>query len=306
MDFSIIICTHNRAASLKGTIFAAAKQKYSLSEFEVIIVDNASTDDTKEIVGKCAEQLSCFLKYVFEPNLGLSNARNAGVASSQGEIVVFTDDDAIPDSVWLANLKKAFDDSAAWAAGGAARPVWPNGKAPHWLHPSLYKFLGLTSFASDHIAALHYPEYPYGVNIAFRRDKIIMLGGFSSKLGRKGANLLSGEEVELCRKINQNGAKVVYAPGANVSHVIEKKRLEKSWFKSRSSIQGVSKAIIEREGATGIKWGCLVTKRLVILIGSTLGVVSGYVFQQKQFAFLCECKVSMSMAYLRKMFTEDT
>ena len=126
---SVIICTHNRASSLVRTLQAVLEQDFQASDMEVIVVDNASTDDTKETVQSISQNALFPVKYLFEPTLGLSHARNAGLRQALGKIVVFTDDDALPRTQWIRNLTKAYDDPEIKAAGGY-RPYLAQARAP--------------------------------------------------------------------------------------------------------------------------------------------------------------------------------
>lgn len=301
MKASLIICTHNRVESLVRTLKAVTLQNMSVEDFEVLVVDNASTDGTKSAIERLAKEVDFHLRYHYEPRLGLSYARNTGVANSQGEIVVFTDDDAIPRDSWLKNITDVFCDRSVGAAGGDVYPVWPDGSCPAWLHPSLYEYIGLVQFHSLGITDLLYPNFPFGVNIAFRKCLVEFLEGFSSELGRSGESLLSGEETELCARLTKEGQRVVYVPDAIVEHLIAKERLSKEWFRRRAGIQGVSKAKIEFDEAGSFRKGGLCLRRISILLGSMIGFLVASVFQEK-IAFVCESKMRMSAAYLAHVF----
>ena len=295
---SVIICTHNRASSLVRTLQAVLEQDFQASDMEVIVVDNASTDDTKETVQSISQNALFPVKYLFEPTLGLSHARNAGLRQALGKIVVFTDDDALPRTQWIRNLTKAYDDPEIKAAGGDTDPIWPKPEPPLWLHPSLIGYLGLTLYPRSSCRELHYPSYPYGVNISFRRETAIKLGAFSTDLGRQGRYLLSGEETDLCHRIEKAGGKIVYVPGAIVDHVIPQERLTKSWFRARAFCQGLSKATLERSLASQVSMTWKIVKRLFILSGSIVCFVFFSILRRQRLAFASECKLRMSYGYL--------
>ena len=295
---SVIICTHNRADSLAQTLRAVLKQDLDVSDMEVIVVDNGSTDDTNETVESISQNASFPVRYFFEPTLGLSHARNAGLHHAQGQIVMFTDDDAIPHKNWARNIMGAYRNPRVGGAGGDTNPIWPRSKLPVWLHPSLIGYLGLTQYHFSRYKELHYPSYPYGVNISFRREVAIELGGFSTDLGRRGRYLLSGEETELCYRVEKAGGKIVYVPDAVVDHVIAQERLTKSWFRTRAFCQGLSKAPLERIFSTRMSAMYNVVKRMFILSGSTVCYVVFSTFRRPDLAFASECKIRMSCGYL--------
>lgn len=298
MDCSVIVCTHNRAKSLANTIYALLCQEYPLEKFEILVVDNGSIDDTKEVVESIKQKANVPLHYIFEERIGLSYARNTGVDKARGQVVCFTDDDALPGKHWLKNILLAFEDDSVAVAGGDVYPVWPGAQKPEWLHKYLYKYLGIVDFYFSEMTELSYPEYPYGVNIAFRRRVVVDLGGFSIDLGRSGDFLLSGEEIELCQRIHKGGYKIVYMPDAVVDHVIAEERINKEWFLQRAFSQGTSKADIEFGVGCNTNLVRLFFKRACICVASGLAWVICSVLLQKKIAFVSQCKFRMSFAYL--------
>jgi len=297
---SIIICTHNRADLLRQTLPEVCRQQCAGAQFEVVVIDNASTDRTRQVVEEVRETLQFPIKYYLEPQLGLSSARNAGVEQAAGDILIFTDDDAIPQPGWLENIIKPFADQSVVATGGDVEPVWPEGAPPVWLHPYLQDYLGIIRFYLAAGTELSYPRFPFGVNIAFRKSAVREAGGFSASLGRSGNSLLSGEETELCIRLANAGRKIVYAPGAVVRHIMAQGRISKAWFRKRSDIQGVSKAVIEYDGISFAKGLCLLFYRMAILLGSASGFALCTLAGQTRLAFFCECKMRMSWTYLRR------
>ncbi len=299
MDCSVIICTYNRATSLEATLEAVLRQDFQRRAVEIIVVDNGSTDDTRRMVEKVGEQADGVVRYIFEPQIGLSKARNTGVAAAIGVIVLFIDDDALPRENWLNSICQAYcDDVSVACAGGEALPIWPNGLPPEWLHERLWGYLGLVRYGFLENKVLNNQPFPFGVNISFRKEIVTDFGGFSTKLGRKGGLLLSGEEIDLCLKIVDKVGRVVYVEGAKVDHVIDSERISKDWFMKRAQAQGETKAVIEFAETNTI---LLIVKRLVILIGSIVGFVGCTIIRNIGLAFYFKCKKKMSLAYLNKI-----
>jgi len=302
MNCSIIVCTHNRAESLQRTILSLGKQSFPGGNLEIIIVDNASIDETRPIVARIREDYPFPLRYVFEPALKLSKARNRGLSVAQGEVVIFIDDDAIPRKRdWARSLAGAYKDPAVGAAGGDAYPVWPDGKAPAWLPGLLSYNLGITRFNRRKIIRCRYPNYPFGVNISFRAESVRQLEGFSNHLGRAGDRPLAGEEQELCMRLEKAGLKVLYVPHASVDHFIRPEKLTRRWFESRSRCEGENKAFIESFHSTSWQLIIRLTWRLFVLGAGILGSLAFSLLGERKLLTLHRCEYLLSRAYLARM-----
>jgi len=144
---SVIICTYNRSALLRGSVLSVLNQDFPSDQYEMIVVDNNSADDTEKVVKELALSSSVRIEYVFEKNQGLSHARNAGIRKAKGEIIVFTDDDIEAERSWLCELISAFDSPDVACAGGPIRPVW-SGERPTWLTDEWVGYLTVGDFPS--------------------------------------------------------------------------------------------------------------------------------------------------------------
>jgi glucosyl-dolichyl phosphate glucuronosyltransferase len=298
---SIIVCSYDRAESLDSTLSSLSMQVFKLGGLETIIVDNNSRDNTKSVamshIDNCEGSNS--FRYIFEPKQGLSHARNTGIQHAKGEVIIFIDDDAYPCSTdWAEALTKVFIDENVGVAGGDAIPVWPTTGRPAWLHDNLLKYLGLVSFNRREICDLHYPGYPYGVNIAFRKSLITEFGGFRNDFGRIGEYLLSGEEIHLCKEIENAGYRVVYVPKTQVKHVMAPGRLNKKWFLERAYCQGITKATLEIHRRFSMKTLYLVILRTAIILASTISAGVLKAIGSQRLSMVALCKAKMSGAYL--------
>lgn len=244
---SAIICTHNRANYLGAAIDSLLGQTYG--SYEIIVVDNASTDDTQCVVE--ARLPHPKLTYVYETTLGLSAARNRGATVAQGEILAYLDDDAEADAQWLAALAEVFvAHPQAAIAGGYVSLLWPpNVAAPRWLSPALSECLGAYDLGSTVRPITEPGHTPRGLNYAVRKDFLQSVGGFDPQLGRVGKNLLSNEELYLTQQALQAGYEVLYVPNAKAAHNVAPERLCRRWFLRRSWWQGISECY--REHLTG-------------------------------------------------------
>ncbi len=252
MKASVIICTYNRSVLLKESLRSVQAQDFLAGQFEIIVVDNNSTDDTRQVVMEFAASSSVPTKYIFEPQQGLSDARNAGIHQAEGEIIVFTDDDIEAEKSWLRELILAFDGHDVACAGGPIKPIWGIEK-PEWLTERWQSYLTISEFPSvQKSGEFKGPEYPWGANMAFRKEVFTTIGMFPSELGRTGACLLSNEEIILCRRIEERGKHIRFAPGAVIFHKIPAARLTKQWFYHRTYWQGRSDAVLDMQSDAAV------------------------------------------------------
>ena len=204
MIISAIICTHNRAEYLGKAIQSLIDQSLDKKDYEILVIDNASTDKTKEICSKFNEII-----YVYEPKLGLSHARNTGLKKAKGRYIAYLDDDAIASKDWLKNIIKTFENNKKIVAlGGKIEPIWESTR-PKWLSDGMLGMLAVVDWGNKS-KFLKDDEWIAGANIAFNKQFLEDSGGFDINLGRKGKNLLSMEETLLFDKIKDKGYKIYY------------------------------------------------------------------------------------------------
>lgn len=241
---SVAICTYNRAKYLVNALEGIRRQSLPLEYFEIIVVDNASTDDTQTIC-ICKQQDLPNLRYIYEPVQGLSKARNTAMQSSHGEYIAYLDDDAIPCPVWLETILETFEQlkPKPVCLGGPIYPLWESPK-PDWIGTDVEYLFSLLYFG-DKSHWLKLPKYPFGANMAFQRDALCQAGGFAQELGRLGSqHLLSGEEYRLYRILIEQGRGLLYYhPQASVEHCISQQRINLKWMLERSYWQGRSIAV---------------------------------------------------------------
>ena len=244
-------------------------QSLDKTRYEIIVVDNCSTDDTKKIVlCSCVKVIN--LEYVYEPVLGLSQARNTGWKNAKGNYVAFLDDDAIADKYWLEKILSTFNTvtPSPGAVGGKVVPMWECPK-PDWISDNLLGFYSVVDW-SDNTIIINDKQYLAGANISFPKHILKSLGGFKTGLGRKGKKLLSNEEILIRKEIEKIGYKIYYNPDIVVKHHIPRSRVTKKWLLRRFYWQGVS------NGALSVYWNnfnlfqrfiraIAVARRLIIL-----------------------------------------
>src|ERR1035437_5358679 len=229
MNITVILCTFNRCKSLAKALDSVAASTLPESvQWEVLVVDNNSRDQTRELVEDFCRRYPGRFRYLFEPQQGLSCARNAGIRESQSEILAFTDDDAIVEADWLWNLTSALHSGEWTGAGGRIIPVW-SGPLPGWLSTADPDTMG--PFGAFNLGPEAGPlkRPPFGGNMAFRREAFGKYGDFRADLGRSGSNLQGREDLEFANRLLAGGERLRYEPGAVVRHPAPECRMEKRY-----------------------------------------------------------------------------
>lgn len=240
---SIVIATYNRSEYIKRSLKALANQSLDQRLFEVIIVDNASTDNTQEVV-KANNQCIKNLHYIYEIKQGLNEARNTGLRKSGGKFVAYIDDDAVPHKQWAKKILEAFTtvNPQPGVVGGPTLPVW-EGEKPVWLIPKFERALSMIDYG-DEKRFLKGKEFLVGANMIFLKTALEGVGGFMLGLGRIKNKLLSGEDTAAIEKIKRLGYEVYYDPEIAVDHYVASSRLSRHWFIERYYWGGYSEALM--------------------------------------------------------------
>jgi len=248
LKVSVVVCTYNRCELLRKTLQSLIEQDYPSSDYEVIVVDNCSTDRTKDIVYELLNEIDQSekrIRYEFESLQSLTIARNLGIQKSEGHIVAFIDDDAVAEKDWIQRLVEIYDTYLdAVCVGGKVLLSWETTK-PSWWEDKHNSFLSGVDYGNK-IKKLHHPESPYGTNISFKKEFINKIGLFNTEIGRVGDKLLDGDEVELCLRIERNGGHIYYTPFAVVHHLVQPHRVNTKYLLRRAFYHGRSMFIIER------------------------------------------------------------
>lgn len=250
MDFSVIVCTYNRAQNLPSCLGKLALQEGLPGiAWEVVVVDNNSTDGTKGTVEELARALPISVRYVFEREQGLNHARNRGVAESTGTYFSFVDDDIAVSPRWLASLYRALTENDADAVGSCIH-LDERVRLPRWIAPEMYGFLGYQDYGPAPFRMDGRKQYPFGGNMSFNRRVVDRIGLFNPKLGRKGAGrnrseLFKGAETDYFHRLADAGGRIFYTPDAVVYHQVLRFQLEKSYFRTIHFNAGYQKAFFE-------------------------------------------------------------
>jgi glycosyltransferase involved in cell wall biosynthesis len=237
---SVLLCTHNRSALLSLALESLESQTLPREDFEVVVVDNASTDDTRQVVEGRQASTSLDLRYIHEPRLGLCVARNRGIRESRGEWITFFDDDALAEKDWLEELMATAGKFRCSVVGGRILPNWEDTR-PTWLVDEFMRYLIVLDLG-PHEHEVHDLPFFYGTNVTFHRKVFQELGEFREDLDRVGTVLMGGGDTELCLRAHRAGKRLMYSPKAVVRHWISRERLQKSFFRTRFYYSGRARA----------------------------------------------------------------
>ena len=228
LKVNIIIATYNRALMLKKALKSILEQKTDESFiFDVLVIDNNSSDATKNIVEEMMPQFQGKLQYIFEAIQGKSYALNSGINLSVGDILVFTDDDIIADEHWLLNIVNCFKETGCDGLGGIIKPSYrPN--TPRWIKDNADLLVGPIVYYNYGPKNILYqkPMYEFlGANFAFKKSLFIDCGLFRTDIGPGNDKL--GEDTEITKRFLKANKKLYYCGSATVWHPVEKYRM--SW-----------------------------------------------------------------------------
>ena len=235
MRVSVVIATYNRARLLEGGLGALASQEVPRSlEWEIVVVDNNSSDATAAVVAAFAKTAAVPVRYVLEGRQGVSHARNRGVIEARGTIVAFSDDDVLAAPDWVAQVAAAIDRWNADGVGGRILPRWET-SPPRWLTENrrLLRRLAIMDFEGSEKLALPLAPQPqvWGANMAFRREVFGRVGTFDPRRGGAGRKLYRGEESELIDRALELGLTIAYDAALTVYHRIGPDRMRRGYFR---------------------------------------------------------------------------
>ncbi|MBQ3196583.1 MAG: glycosyltransferase [Alistipes sp.] len=238
---SIVIATYNRATLLLDALKSVIRQSAPAQEWECVVVNNNSSDNTSECFAEFAgEHPEYNLRIVDEPNQGLSYARNRGIRESVGEYIAIIDDDEHIAEDFVAAYIRLFDDvPEAVAAGGPIVARYPTGR-PRWMSCYTERPIANTMYFGEEVREFPRGRVPGGGNMALRRSAIRRYGVFDTSLGYSGESLIGGEECDLFERLQIADAKYFYVPTAVMYHIIPREKLTKEYFARLSYNVGVS------------------------------------------------------------------
>jgi glycosyltransferase involved in cell wall biosynthesis len=231
---SVCIYTHNRAKLLAQALDSVYDQTLSPEQYEVIVVDNLSTDNTREVIEDFIKHKPN-LRYFYEESLGISYARNRGWREACGEYIGFLDDDGISPPEWLGIAAEVIHLLSPDLVGGPFYPSYGVPK-PKWFKDEY----GAFSLGGDARALTSTDEYLCGGNLFIRRSLLEQVGGFDPGLGMQGNQVGYGEETEFMRRVRRDkpDAHIYYEPRLYIYHLVRPEKMRYTWQLHHRFAQG--------------------------------------------------------------------
>ena len=233
VDVSVIICTYNRCDLLQKSLASVFAQDSGGVRFELIVVDNNSTDETRRVCQSFLARRRLPMRYLFEPRQGVSYARNRAIACAKAPILAFSDDDVCVTASWVANIMRAFaEHPSAAGIGGKVLPRWGN-PPPAWLTRDHWTPLALQDYGEAPLTInAATPLCLVAANLALRRDVFDRIGRFSPALQRVKNSIGSIEDHELHMRLWDAGYQEVYVPDVVVMAEVQAERLTKAYHRN--------------------------------------------------------------------------
>jgi len=252
MFISIIIPTKNRASVLGKAIGSLINQTVNKDGYEILIMDQSTNDDTKDLVNKINKEKDIDIKYFYNKVPGLHSSRNIGARLVKGAILFFTDDDIIANKDYLKVILDSFrDDKDIAIMAGKIIPSY-EGDVPGWIESFWQDYQGgkyiwqisLLDLGEKTIEIS--PDLVFGCNYIVRRDLFIKYKGTNPDIFSRNLMKYSGSsEIALSYKIRDAGLKIIYEPKLTMQHIVTEERLTKKYFYERNYIEGIKKSYFD-------------------------------------------------------------
>ena len=235
MLFSVVICSYNRRDHVVAAVQSVLEQTLAADHYEVIVVDNCSTDGTADAIGAIVE-VNPHVRYLYEARLGLATARNTGWHAAQGTYVAFLDDDARAETNWLETAEGLIEANPEHlcCVGGPIHPFYTSPRPEWWLDSYEIRTRG------DVQRHLRQGEAFSGSNMIWLRDVLQTYGGFESTAGMKGSELGMGEETALFRRVweGEESPVFLYSPDLRVYHWVPAEKMTMRYILKRATANG--------------------------------------------------------------------
>ncbi|MCC3152804.1 glycosyltransferase [Hymenobacter sp. BT770] len=260
LTFTFIVCTYNRVPFIQETIESILLHCAAHSNYELLVIDNNSTDGTAEAVKPFLQ--NPVVRYVLETEQGLSHARNRGIKEAKNDVLIFVDDDIDLDARYLDVCENLFANPDLNIVGGKVLAY--NAAVPDWL-PKKYYYLASMFDLGDEAQPT---EKLMGANYALRKTVAERIGWYNPELGRKGNNLMAGEENDYFNRARALGYSIWYEPKLVVYHKIANK-LNLEYIYTYAQLSGRSEGLIDGKAAPA-RFGAKAVKSLIMLAAFNL------------------------------------
>lgn len=241
---TFIICTYNRSDYLDDTLSSLRECNQPFEQVEILVVNNNSDDDTEEVViaHQEREASSISITLAAEKKQGLSHARNRGIEEAKAPIIVFVDDDIRAEKYYINAWLQFFRDYPKAKSAGGKIHVQFDDPRPAWMSRFLLPLLGQHDHGNS-VKLYQKADYPFGGNMAFKKNIFGQFSPFDTELGRIGKDLKASEEKELFQRLKKNGVEVYYVPKAKLFHRVNASRLTIEYIRRQALGLGESIAL---------------------------------------------------------------
>lgn len=279
---SIAICTYNRGDYVLECLDTILNQKIDNSIFEVLIIDNNSTDNTKKLILDFIDKndVNNTIKYYLEVKPGLSYARNRAIKEAKADLITFVDDDALLEPNFIQETIETFHKNPTISViGGKVIPKF-EGEEPKWRNPFTESAFFSQHTPSEKLYLYPKGKYPVGCNMSFRKEVLLSNGGFDIRLGRKGNIAIGAEEKQLINALN-NEENIIFNPKIAVYHQINKKRLEQNSLDKISMGIGITNRVLCDEN-----WVKIIFTFAVLIFKFLAAIFIGLYYTIKEFSLI--------------------
>ncbi|HYP26931.1 MAG TPA: glycosyltransferase family A protein [Blastocatellia bacterium] len=310
-DIAVIITSYNRSGMLAAAVESALSQESQGVRYEVIVVDNNSTDGTREVVEGYIAKGHSNLRYLFEQRQGVSFARNAGLAAARSPVIAFADDDVRVTRDWVANIKREFDQHPEIDfLGGKILPRW-NTAPPTWLTRDHWWALALLDCGDEpfYVSADN-PLCLPTANASFRYDVFERLGRFSPDFSGR-------EDHEFLLRLWRAGRRGLYAPSIVVMADVQPERLTRGYHRRWNTTTGRFNSLMRLNENMGPDGRIVGEPPDVValfgvpgfvyrdLISNSLGWLSSTLRRRRDAALHCENYVWYLMGYISMRYEQN-
>ncbi|HOE65776.1 MAG TPA: glycosyltransferase [Candidatus Hydrogenedentes bacterium] len=291
-QFTVAVCTRNRAHLLPTVVQSIARQDFPDRSIDILIVDNDSTDKTPRVLQQLSEKFPG-VRGAREPRRGIGHARNRAIEEARGEWLVYIDDDAEMLPGYFAALDRVLqEENDIGAVGGPIEVGWL-GPVPAWYEPALDGLFNKLDIAS-YRTTLRYPQEIYTTNFAARASLLSELGGFRADLAAPGSGVTAeAEDAEMALRIQTvAGLRILWDPAMRVRHYVQPERLTPAYMIAKAEQTGRARCRIERaypgHGGVSRAWAGLAEWAARKLAGRTRGPLTERVHLATAMGYLKE------------------
>ena len=307
-DLSIVLPTYNRAAELRQAIDSALHQTAAPDTYELIIVDNNSTDGTGRVIDEITRLHRGRVRGIVEKRQGVSYARNAGIAAARAAIIAFFDDDVRVAPDWVEHIIDVFADHPELeCVGGKVLPDW-QGPPPSWLTPAHWAPLALQDFGDTPITvSAENPKGLISANLACRRTLLERVGGFSPHFQRVGDGIGSLEDDEWIRRLWKAGGRALYVPEIVTYTAVPGSRLTRAYHRRWHRGHGGFYALLHAEEMERSDMGSLFgvpAHMYRAALTATAGWIAAAARGRRDQAFMHEVKLCFLRGFFVMRFSE--